>query len=148
MNLYEFEIKRKCSRIRQSAPIVRDAIGVAHVARTIIGDIDHEVMIVLHLDVKNRVRGYHEAGRGGLAFCSVDPMQVFRTALMAGARAIVLVHNHPSGDPSPSPEDMALTRRLVDGGALLGVQVLDHVILGDEHHFFSLLCQDLMPKAA
>ena len=66
--------------------------------------------------------------------CPVDPREVFRAALAARASAIVLAHNHPSGDPDPSLSDLALTRQLVDAGRVLGIRVLDHVIIGDGRH--------------
>jgi DNA repair protein RadC len=61
----------------------------------------------------------------------VHPRELFRPAVLAGAAAIVVTHNHPSGDPEPSAEDLALTRRLVAAGTLLGIELLDHVITGD-----------------
>ena len=61
----------------------------------------------------------------------VHPREVFKAALLANAASIVLAHNHPSGDPAPSPDDVALTRRLVDAGRLLGVEVLDHIVIGE-----------------
>ena len=64
----------------------------------------------------------------------VHPREVFKAAMLANAAAIVLAHNHPSGDPTPSPDDMALTRRLVDAGRLIGVDVLDHIVIGDGRH--------------
>ena len=60
---------------------------------------------------------------------------MFKAALLANAAAIILVHNHPSGDPSPSADDVQLTRRLVDAGTLLGVDVLDHIIIGDGRYY-------------
>ncbi len=74
---------------------------------------------------------YHEVSRGTLYATLVHPREVFKAALLANAAAIILTHNHPSGDPAPSPDDMALRRRLVDAGTLIGVDVVDHIIIGD-----------------
>jgi DNA repair protein RadC len=107
---------------------------VAHLARALIGDEGQEVFVVFLLDVRNRVMGYVEAGRGSVDACPVDPRQVFRAAVMEGASAIVVSHNHPSGSLEPSAEDDTLTRRLHAAGELLGLPVLDHLIVTDEGH--------------
>jgi DNA repair protein RadC len=65
----------------------------------------------------------------------VEPRDVFREAAIGGATAIVIFHNHPSGYPTPSPEDVALTRRLVAAGSLIGIDVVDHLILGDVRYW-------------
>ena len=93
-----------------------------------------EVFAILCLSTKHRVIAYHEVSRGSLDSTLVHPREVFKAALLANAAAIVLAHNHPSGDPTPSPDDMTLTRRLVDAGRLLGVDVLDHIVIGDGRH--------------
>jgi DNA repair protein RadC len=67
----------------------------------------------------------------------VNPRDVFRAALLVPAASVVVGHNHPSGDPSPSSEDHQLTRRLVAAGALIGIDVVDHLIVGDEGHYYS-----------
>ena len=90
-----------------------------------------EVFAILCLSTKHRVIAYHEVSRGTLDATLVHPREVFKAALLANAASIVLAHNHPSGDPAPSPDDMALTRRLVDAGRLLGVEVLDHIVIGE-----------------
>jgi DNA repair protein RadC len=86
---------------------------------------------VLLLDTKHRVLRSTVLSVGTLDASVVHPREVFREAAAANAAAIVLFHNHPSGDPEPSPEDERLTRRLVAAGVLMGIDVLDHVILGD-----------------
>ena len=75
---------------------------------------------------------------GCLTSSLVHPRETFKPAILGGAAAIVLAHNHPSGDPEPSAEDVALTRRLVSAGTLLGIEVLDHVIIGEAGRFVSL----------
>ncbi len=94
-----------------------------------------EVFAILCLSTKHRVIGYHEVSRGTLDATLVHPREVFKAALLANAAAIILTHNHPSGDPTPSPDDYQLTRRLVDAGKLIGVEVLDHIIVGDSRYF-------------
>ncbi len=87
------------------------------------------------LDTKHRVLRTTVLSVGTLDASIVHPREVFREAVAGGAAAIVLFHNHPSGDPEPSREDIALTERLVAAGVLMGIDVLDHVILGDARYF-------------
>lgn len=94
-------------------------------------DIPHEQFHLLLLDGRHRVLREVMASRGTLTASLVHPREVFRPALREGAAALVVVHNHPSGDPSPSAEDREVTRRLVQGGSLLGVPLLDHVVVAE-----------------
>lgn len=104
---------------------------------------DQEQFFAIALDARQRVMAQHQIGIGGLSACAIGPADVFRPLVRDGASATLFVHNHPSGDPSPSPEDIALTERLVASGQLLGVQVLDHVVVAAEG-FVSLLDAGLM----
>ncbi len=72
----------------------------------------------------------HDVARGNLHQVEVDPAQVFRAALLANAHQIIVAHNHPSGDPTPTIEDIELTRRLTQAGEILGIKVLDHIVIG------------------
>jgi DNA repair protein RadC len=90
-----------------------------------------EVFRVLLLDTRHRLVSDVTVSIGSLNSSLVHPREVFRPALLAACASIVLTHNHPSGDPEPSGEDLALTRRLAAAGSLLGIEVLDHLILGD-----------------
>ncbi|MFW6050566.1 MAG: RadC family protein [Myxococcota bacterium] len=94
-----------------------------------------EQFLAIPLDAKNRAMGELRLAMGGLTACPVAPADVFRALLREAAAAVVFVHNHPSGEPSPSPEDVALTERLRQAGDLLGVRVVDHVIVGREGYF-------------
>jgi DNA repair protein RadC len=91
----------------------------------------HEQFHLLLLDGRHRVLREVMASRGTLTASLVHPREVFRPALREGAAALVVVHNHPSGDPGPSHEDREVTRRLVQAGALLGVPLLDHVVVAE-----------------
>ncbi|MDV0447278.1 hypothetical protein MsAg5_11580 [Methanosarcinaceae archaeon Ag5] len=90
-----------------------------------------EKFIILCLDSKNRVIREEVVSIGSLNASIVHPREIFRPALLESAAAIVLIHNHPSGDPAPSPEDLDVTARLAGCGRLLGIDVLDHIIVGD-----------------
>jgi DNA repair protein RadC len=86
---------------------------------------------VVLLDTKHRVLRTTLLAMGTLSATVIEPRDVFREAALGGAAAIVVFHNHPSGDPQPSPDDVELTRRLVAAGVLMGIDVVDHLILGD-----------------
>ena len=101
-----------------------------------------EYFFTIHLDGKNRICCVDEVAIGSLNQSIVHPREVFKTALLSSAAAIILLHNHPSGDPTPSREDMEITRRLREAGELIGVRVLDHIIIGDS--FVSFVSQGLL----
>jgi DNA repair protein RadC len=94
-----------------------------------------EVFGILCLTTKHCVIAYHEISRGTLDSTLVHPREVFKGALLANAAAIIGSHNHPSGDPTPSADDIELTRRLAAAGELLGIPVLDHIIIGEGRYF-------------
>jgi len=94
-------------------------------------DLRHEVFKIVLLDAKHGIIKDAIVSEGSLTLSIVHPREVFNPAVRESAAAVIFVHNHPSGDPSPSEEDRALTARLVAVGELLGIQVLDHLIIGD-----------------
>ena len=96
-----------------------------------------EVMVMLVLDAKNIVIGAFEVSRGSLNSSIVHPREVFKRALLLNGASIILAHNHPSGDPTPSREDISVTKRLVEGGNILGITVLDHLIIVDNGRYRS-----------
>lgn len=102
-----------------------------------------EQFVCLFLDTKNHVIGKETLSIGTLNASLVHPREVFRAAIKAGCASIICIHNHPSGDPTPSPEDVRLTKRLVESGELVGIDVLDHLVIGD-NQFISLKEQGLM----
>lgn len=103
----------------------------AEAARKYYGSPDREIVSVLLLDARNRIIGANLVSVGTLDKSIVDPREVFKAAILANAAAILIIHNHPSGDPSPSRDDVVLTARLVEAGKFLGIRVLDHIILGE-----------------
>ncbi|MFN7981124.1 MAG: JAB domain-containing protein [Vicinamibacterales bacterium] len=104
--------------------------GAADLLQRVLGEEATEVFGLVLLSTRHTVVAYHEVSRGGLNTVAVEPRAVFTAALLANAAALIVAHVHPSGDPSPSPDDIALTRRLVAAGTLMGVEVLDHIIVG------------------
>src|SRR5581483_4796038 len=93
--------------------------------------LDREEFIAVLLDGKGRVMGFNSVSTGSLSASLVHPREVFQAAIIGNAASLVLVHNHPSGDPAPSPEDVALTNRLRSAGDLVGIRIVDHVVIGD-----------------
>jgi len=90
-----------------------------------------EKFITLCLDTKNQILKEEVVSIGSLNASIVHPREVFKSALLESSASVIMVHNHPSGDPSPSREDIMVTEKMVEGGKLLGIDVLDHIIIGD-----------------
>jgi DNA repair protein RadC len=93
--------------------------------------LDRESFRVILLDTKNHVLGIETVSLGSLNASIVHPRELFRHAIRRSAAAVILVHNHPSGDPTPSREDLEITRKIHEAGQLLGIEVLDHLVIGD-----------------
>ena len=108
--------------------------AVAYLKQDMI-DLKKEMFLCLLLDTKNRVIKKDEVSVGTLTASLVHPRETFKAAIRESAAAVIFIHNHPSGDTKPSQEDILLTRRLVQAGEVLGIQVLDHIIIGDGSHF-------------
>jgi DNA repair protein RadC len=98
-------------------------------------DADREIFVVVLLDTKHVPIGTNIVSIGTLNASFTHPREVFKPAILLGASAIIISHNHPSGDPTPSREDIAITRRLEKAGEILGIQVLDHIIIGRGRHW-------------
>lgn len=113
---------------------VRTAGGVYRLMAPILRGLECETFFVLLLDGRHRVTGTQRVSEGTLTTSLVHPREVFRLAIRGSAAAIVVVHNHPSGDPEPSRQDLDVTRRLAECGKLIGIPLLDHVVIGTGAH--------------
>lgn len=100
--------------------------------RTLLQDYPHEVFAVLLLDTRHKIIGFHELFRGTIDSTSVYPREVAKLALEHNAAAVILTHNHPSGEPTPSLADISLTKVLIASLALIGVKVLDHIVVSTQ----------------
>jgi DNA repair protein RadC len=98
-------------------------------------DLKKEMFRCALLDTKNKIISDEVVSIGSLSASIVHPRETFKSAIRESAAAVIFIHNHPSGDIKPSQEDILLTRRLVQAGEVLGIQVLDHIIIGDGSHF-------------
>lgn len=129
------ELGRRIGSISETdRPLVRSAADVAQMLQGQMRFLDREKFLTVLLDIKHRVLEIPTVSVGHLSGALVHPREVFKAAIRRSSAAIILVHNHPSGDPTPSHDDILVTRRLVEAGKLLGIEVLDHVILGGQDY--------------
>jgi DNA repair protein RadC len=115
--------------LSERRPVIDSFEAVAAWARPRLALLEHEEVWVLSLDGRNGLRGAHRVAQGGLHGCALLPRDVLRPAIRDGASAIVLLHNHPSGDPAPSAEDIHMTRGLAAAAHVVGLTLLDHVVV-------------------
>ena len=120
------------------APVIQTPRDVSNLLGPEMSRLAQEQLRVLLLDTKNRVIGQRVIYQGNVNSSVIRPAEIFRPAVAENAPGIIIVHNHPSGDPTPSPEDVAVTRDLVKAGKLLGIEVMDHVVIGDEDRHVSM----------
>lgn len=118
-------------------PQIRSPADAANLVMTEMGLLEQEQLRVMLLDTKNRVMATETVYQGSLNTSLIRVGELFREAIRANCAALIVLHNHPSGDPSPSPEDVAVTRQIVQAGQLLDIEVLDHLIIGRQR-FVSL----------
>ena len=119
---------------------IRSAEDAAEYVMDRLRHLKKEHFVTLHLDTKHRLLGEETCSVGSLDASIVHPREIFKSAVKRSASAILCIHNHPSGDPTPSPEDIAVTQRLCESGRILGIDVLDHIVVGDGR-FVSLRAQ-------
>jgi DNA repair protein RadC len=142
--IYRVSLIREAN-VTLAQPQIRSSRDAAVVFREHLGNVDREHFMVGMLDQKNKMIGINTVSMGSLTASVVHPREVFKPAILSNAAALVCCHNHPSGAPQPSQEDRALTTRLVDVGKLLGINVLDHIILGDGNEsYFSFADEGLL----
>jgi DNA repair protein RadC len=132
--MFELKIVRERRQGYGPASHIREAADVYRAFREHFEALDREEFLVVLVDGRNKVIGFNVVSVGTLTASLVHPREVFKPAIVGNAAAIILVHNHPSGDPEPSAEDKALTSRLTQAAELLGIRILDHVVIGDERY--------------
>jgi DNA repair protein RadC len=145
--LAALELGRRATLASETRPRLSSPREIhAYLAPTLAG-LRREVFHVLSFNSRNVLLCDVRVAEGTMSACPVDPKEVFAAALARRATAIVLAHNHPSGDVEPSEQDLQLTRQLCQGGRLLGIRVLDHLVVGDAS-YCSLLERGWMPAKA
>jgi DNA repair protein RadC len=111
-----------------------EAVAKSEIARDLLKS-DREKFICLHLNIKNQLISFEVVSTGSLTASIVHPREVYKAAILANAASVVFMHNHPSGNPEPSLDDIEVTRRLAKAGAILGISVLDHIIVAQKDYF-------------
>lgn len=114
--------------------VIRSPYDAYKIADKLIGDYAREVFLVMLLNTKNKVVAAHIAHIGSLNASIVHPREVYQAAILSNAASIIVAHQHPSGDPTPSSEDIQVTKRLKQAGEIIGIELLDHIICGDNRH--------------
>lgn len=109
---------------------IRSPECAANAIQKEIGDEDREVFLVLCLNMKNHIVAIHRASIGNLNSAIIHPREIFKAAILNNAASIIIAHNHPSNDPTPSPEDIEVTKRLCKAGDVMGIEILDHIVVG------------------
>lgn len=129
--------KRLYQKHSEGRYVIRSPEDAAAYLMTDMSSLLQEHFVVLFLNVKNEVLHKQTIFIGSLNSSIVHPREIYREAVKRSAASIIAAHNHPSGNPAPSPEDIEVTKRLVEAGSIIGIDLLDHVIIGD-HKFISL----------
>ncbi|MFD1904592.1 DNA repair protein RadC [Paenibacillus rhizoplanae] len=129
------ELGRRMANSRLTEPvIIRSPQDAAEILTEQLRYLQKEHFICLFLNTKNHVIAQETLSMGSLNASIVHPREVFRAAMKCSSAAIICAHNHPSGDPTPSPEDISLTSRLMQAGEIVGIDVLDHLVIGDSSY--------------
>jgi DNA repair protein RadC len=127
--------RRRAMEMPAQVPKISCSKDAFKVLQPLMGELPHEEFWILLLNNSNKVIGHEQISRGGFTSTAVDPRIVFQKALVSGAVAIILSHNHPSGSLKPSSQDVTLTDRLVQAGRILDIKVLDHIIVTQHEHY-------------
>ena len=117
---------------------------VADLVAKYVGTPDREMFIVLAVNVRNKINGIHTVSVGSLDTSIVHPREVFKFAILANASSIIVAHNHPSGDTTPSSDDIELTKRLKQASEILAIDLLDHIVLGHDGQYLSFRDKGLL----
>ncbi|MDA8234549.1 MAG: DNA repair protein RadC [Clostridia bacterium] len=134
--------KRVAMADPESRPVIKNPGDASRLVMGEMRHLDREHFRVILLNTKNHVLSIEDVSIGSLSTSIVHPREVFKNPIRKSAAALILLHNHPSGDPTPSREDIEVTKRLEEAGRLLGIEILDHLIIGD-NRFCSLKEQGL-----
>lgn len=125
--------------------VIRGPADVIEILRDMVADEAQEVFGALLLNARHKLLSYIEISRGTLTAALVHPREIFKAAILVNAASILLIHNHPSGDPNPSAEDREVTQRIYAAGELLGITLIDHAIFSQGGKYFSFHEQGLWP---
>lgn len=135
INFYTLKMVKEYSELYEVS-VIKSPTEVYQAAKQLLAlhEEPEEHFCILCLNAKNKIVGVHTISIGSLNASIVHPREVFKAAMLNNASKIICLHNHPSGDPEPSQEDIETTRRLVEAGEIIGIKVLDHVIIGEQSY--------------
>jgi DNA repair protein RadC len=135
INFYTLKMVKEGSELYE-VPVIKSPTEVYQAAKQLLAlhEEPEEHFCILCLNTKNKIVGVHTISIGSLNVSIVHPREVFKAAMLNNASGIICLHNHPSGDPEPSREDIETTRRLVEAGEIMGIKVLDHIIIGEQSY--------------
>lgn len=127
-----FELYQRTHAVKKEAVPIEKAQDLADIYLPKMKHLQQEHFVAVYLDAKNKIVGDHTVSIGILNAAIIHPREVFYGAIKAVAHGLIVIHNHPSGDPEPSPEDLEVTKKLQKTGEIVGIHFLDHIILGKE----------------
>lgn len=135
INFYTLKMVKEDSALYE-VPVIKSPTEVYQAAKQLLAlhEEPEEHFCILCLNAKNKIVGIHTISIGSLNASIVHPREVFKAAMLNNANGIICLHNHPSGDPEPSRDDLEITRRLVKAGEIIGIEVLDHIIIGEQSY--------------
>lgn len=135
INFYTLKMVKEDS-VLYEVPVIKSPAEVYQAAKQLLAlhEKPEEHFCILCLNTKNKIVGVHTISIGSLNASIVHPREVFKAAMLNNAYGIICLHNHPSGDPEPSRQDIEITRRLVEAGEIMGIKVLDHIIIGEQRY--------------
>ena len=119
-----YDVKKNISSPKIAAKIFNDVLEL--------DTRSEEVLALMTLDTKNKITGLFIVSQGSINSSIVTPREIFKRAILQNSNGIIIAHNHPSGDPSPSKEDVNITHRIKEAGKIIGIDLLDHIIIGDD----------------
>lgn len=133
INIVTIKMEKVKSMLVESKNIISPK-EVYKIVSEYLNGVDREYLVLLTLDTKNCINSITTVSIGSLNTSIVHPREVFKTAILSNASSIILAHNHPSGDVIPSKEDINITHRIKECGKILGIELLDHLIIGDDNY--------------
>ena len=139
---YKVMLVRENTETKTKTKFINSPDDVNKIIQSYLNGVDREHFVIMLLNRKNGIIGINTVSVGDLSSSIVHPREVFKPAIVAGAASIIICHNHPSGDPTPSRQDLLVTKRIKEAGDILGIDVLDHIIIGDGR-YASLKAMDL-----
>lgn len=133
INIVSIKMVREASVLYDIRKIDSPKDG-AELGKRFLQDLDREQLIVCCLDTKNQPTAINVVSVGSLNTSIVHPREVFKPAILSNSASIILFHNHPSGDPEPSKEDISISERIKESGIILGIKLIDHIIIGNDSY--------------